>query len=180
VSDTDLFGAEAKARRALGSHESATTGSDVWLTPPDLLGKLGPFDLDPCAAPEPRPWPTAARHYVAADDGLRQPWEGRVWLNPPYSRMERWLARLADHGHGTALIFARTETRVFHAQVWRRATALLFLEGRLSFHYANGRRASSAGAPSVLIAYGQADADVLASRPLAGAYVHLGNQEAAA
>jgi hypothetical protein len=176
----DLFGAEAPSPRAMGSHQNATTGSDVWLTPPDLLAKLGPFDLDPCAAPEPRPWPTAAKHYTAEIDGLRQPWTGRVWMNPPYSRMETWLARLADHGHGTALIFARTETRVFHAQVWRRATALLFLEGRLHFHYADGRRAAAnAGAPSVLVAYGAPDAERLATCGIEGAYVPSDRRNAA-
>jgi hypothetical protein len=174
----DLFGVGAAVSRAMGSHQNAAAGSDVWLTPPDLLARLGPFDLDPCAAPEPRPWPTAREHYTADVDGLRQPWHGRVFLNPPYSRMGTWLARLADHaeagGHGTALIFARTETRAFHAQVWRRATALLFLEGRLHFHHPDGRRApENAGAPSVLVAYGAHDAEALASCGIPGAYVYL-------
>lgn len=174
MSVQDLFGEAVEPPRAMGSHQSASSGSDVWLTPPDLLARLGAFDLDPCAAPIPRPWPTAGRHFTAADDGLRHPWSGRVWLNPPYSRMEVWLARLADHGQGTALIFARTETRVFHAQVWRRASGLLFLAGRLSFHHADGRRSrENAGAPSVLVAYGDGDAGALAQLADLGAYVDL-------
>jgi hypothetical protein len=37
--------------------------TDDWLTPPDIIAALGPFDLDPCS-PETRPWDTAAKHYT--------------------------------------------------------------------------------------------------------------------
>ena len=169
----DLFGNTATAARAMGSHQSAVGGTDEWLTPPDLIAALGHFDLDPCA-PIDRPWPTAERHYTIEDDGLRQKWSGRVWCNPPYAHVWKWLARLADHGTGTALIFVRTETVGFHAQVWERATALLFLKGRLHFHYRDGERASAnAGAPSVLVAYGEDDSRVLSSVPVPGHYVRL-------
>ena len=56
--------------------------SDEWLTPPDIIRALGPFDLDPCS-PGVRPWDMATKHYTVADDGLYRPWVGRVWLNPP-------------------------------------------------------------------------------------------------
>ena len=111
-----------------------TANNDEWLTPPDILRAVGPFDLDPCA-PAVRPWPMAARHYSRPDDGLSLPWIGRVWLNPPYGKETfKWLERLADHRNGLALIFARTETRGFHDQVWTRADAVFFFRGRLAFH----------------------------------------------
>jgi hypothetical protein len=91
-----LFG-PASVERPVQAHRRDLGGTDVWLTPPSLLDALGPFDLDPCAASEPRPWPTAAEHYTADVDGLRQPWHGRCWVNPPYSDNEPWLSRLADH-----------------------------------------------------------------------------------
>jgi hypothetical protein len=160
-------------RRAIGGHHSARMITDTWLTPRWILDPLGRFDLDPCAAPDPRLWPTAARHITRPDNGLTQPWAGRVWLNPPYSREAvRWLARLADHGHGTGLIFARTETTWFQRQVWQRATGLLFLAGRVRFLLADGSEYhDNAGAPSVLVAYGRTDADVLAGSGLPGVYV---------
>jgi hypothetical protein len=75
-------------------------GKDEWLTPPEIVRALGPFDLDPCA-PIVRPWDTAAQHYTIQDNGLNQPWAGRVWLNPPYGREAiHWMARLAEHGNG--------------------------------------------------------------------------------
>lgn len=170
----DLFGIEVVDREAMGSHQSASGGADEWLTPIDVIDSLGHFDLDPCAAID-APWDTASKHYTIADDGLRQEWEGRVWLNPPYSQAAKWLARLADHGQGTALIFARTETRMWFEQVWLKASGILFMRGRLHFHYASGKRASAnSGAPSALIAYGKADAEVLASERWPGHYVPLG------
>ncbi|AYR02469.1 methyltransferase [Gordonia phage Affeca] len=160
--------------KAIGAHENNATGTDTWLTPRHILDALGEFDLDPCAAPHPHLWPTARNHYTYLDDGLSIEWGGnsRVWLNPPYSRAWRWIARLADHGNGIALLFARTETEQFTEQVWNRADGLLFLRGRLTFHEADGRRGKgNAGAPSVLVAYGRRNAEVLATCGLPGAYV---------
>ena len=159
---------------SMGGHQSATALKDEWLTPRHVLAALGSFDLDPCA-PQVRPWDTAARHYTVMDNGLVQPWEGRVWCNPPYGlEAAQWLARCADHGNAMALIFARTETRMFFDHVWPKAQAVLFLEGRLYFHHVCGRKASAnAGAPSVLVAYGSANAECLKSCTLAGRYLAL-------
>lgn len=91
--------------------------SAEWLTPPEILAALGTFDLDPCA-PIVRPWDTAGQHYTIEDNGLAQAWEGRVWLNPPFgAQASKWLARLAAHGNGIALIPARTETVMFYESV---------------------------------------------------------------
>ena len=88
------------AGKAMGSHQCASTGTDVWLTPRHILDALGPFDLDPCAAPVEANWKTARVHYRLPDDGLTKPWLGRVWCNPPYSNVWRWLDKLAFHGSG--------------------------------------------------------------------------------
>lgn len=159
---------------SIGGHQSARMGSDVWLTPPHILRALGPFDLDPCA-PLDRPWDTARHHYTIHDDGLSRPWVGRVWLNPPYSRrLPEWIRRMAAHQAGTALVFARTETSWFHESVWGVAAAALFLRGRLHFHRVDGSRArSNAGAPSVLVAYGDYDAQRLAEADIPGQYLEL-------
>lgn len=154
----------------IGSHHSARPITDEWLTPPHIFDALGPFDLDPCSPPE-RPWPTAARHLTINDDGLTAPWDGRVWCNPPYSQVESWMARLAAHGQGTALVFARLETRWWFEHVWPVATAILFLRGRLSFIRPDGIPAGhNAGGPSALVAYGGFDADALRASGLSGAY----------
>lgn len=162
-----------RALPGIGSHHSARRLSDEWLTPPEIIRALGQFDLDPCS-PVHRRWDTATRHLTVEDDGLTDPWapDERVWCNPPYSTLEPWMRRLACHGTGTALVFARTETRWFFEHVWGKASALLFLEGRLSFIRPDGSiPGADGGSPSVLVAYGWNDADVLSRCGLAGAFV---------
>lgn len=158
----------------MGGHQSAAMLKDEWITPPHILQALGRFDLDPCAPIVP-PYSTAERCYNINDDGLSQRWHGRVWCNPPYGREAAvWLARLADHDDGIALVFARTETEMFFQQVWERAGAVLFLRGRLHFHHVDGTRAeANAGAPSCLIAYGERNVTALASSGLPGRLVRL-------
>ncbi|OZE95184.1 adenine methyltransferase [Rhodococcus sp. 15-2388-1-1a] len=157
----------------MGAHQSAQAKTDIWLTPRHILDALGPFDLDPCSAPDPTIWPTARDHITLPADGLATDWTGRVWLNPPYGQQTwRWLDRLATHGNGIALIFARTETAGFFNQVWYRSNAVLFLTGRLTFHNPDGTPgAGNAGAPSCLVAYGSDNAEVLQRCGLDGAYV---------
>lgn len=122
----------------------------------------------------PRPWDTARKHYTLADNGLNHAWTGRVWLNPPYGAQTRlWMARLAQEGNGIALIFARTETATFFPWVWEYATGLLFLKGRLSFFTKEGRQGGVAGAPSVLIAYGEENFSILERAPIPGRLLRL-------
>lgn len=164
-----------RLRRGIGGRHRGHHGrTDEWLTPPEIIDALGPFDLDPCAAAK-QPWPTARKHFTIDDNGLAHPWEGRVWLNPPYGpETGRWLARLAEHGNGIALIFARTETNMFHRHGWQRAHGMLFLRGRLNFYLPDGTRSpKNAGAPSVLIAYGKMNAARLEQAGISGHYVRL-------
>lgn len=166
-----------ETRLGIGGHQSGDAETHTWLTPPHILAALGEFDLDPCAAPEPRPWDTARVHWTREDNSLNRPWSGRVWCNPPYGGPDiigPWMRRMADHGNGTALTFARTETAVFFDTVWERATALLFLRGRLTFCNPAGRPGrANAGGPSVLIAYGNADAEILGGAKIPGRFVLL-------
>lgn len=156
---------------SLSGHQSARAKSTTYLTPREILAPLGPFDLDPCAAPSPRPWPTAARHIELPEDGLSAEWVGRVWCNPPFGReAEAWLERMAAHGNGIALVPARTETAMFYRSVWGVADGVLFLRGRPHFHRSDGSRLPfNSGAPIALIAYGKINGDALRDSGL-GAY----------
>lgn len=156
------------------SFERSEKYKDEWLTPPELLKKLGDFELDPCS-PINRPWDTAKHHFTINDMSLLRDWFGRVWLNPPYgNNTEVWLEKLRLHGNGIALIFARTDTAYFQEYVFRSADAILFLKGRIIFHNSDGTKAkSNAGAPSCLIAYGQYNVNALAESGIDGYLIEI-------
>lgn len=79
--------------------------SDDYYTPKWVFDAMGiTFDLDVCAPPGGIPWIPADRYFTKADDGLAQPWEGRVWMNPPFSDPSRWIAKFIEHRHGVALV----------------------------------------------------------------------------
>lgn len=140
---------------------------------PPIIKALGDFDLDPCA-PITRPWDTAKTHYTINDNGLTMPWFGRVWCNPPYgNEAATWLSKCASHNNAIALTFARTETKMFFNTVWNTADAVLFIQGRIKFYHVTGIQGDSAGAPSVIIAYGSNNAEILKQCGIKGKFVQL-------
>lgn len=160
------------------SFERTKEGKDEWLTPPQLITSLGEFDLDPCS-PINRPWPTAKKHYTINDMGLLQDWNGRVWLNPPYGdETGNWLGKLKLHGNGIALVFGRTDTKYFQQYVFEAADAMYFIKGRLKFYHVSGIQAENcAGAPSVLIAYGDNNVKALKDfNYMEGKFIDLRNK----
>jgi len=158
------------------SFERSVSGKDEWLTPKYIIEALGEFDLDPCS-PIVRPWNTAKRHYTIEDDGLTKDWgsDSKVFMNPPYgNQTSKWMKKLSEHGNGIALIFARTETRMFFDYIWNKAHAIMFLKGRLSFYNVDGTKGkNSAGAPSCLVAYGLYNEILLQRSGLNGKYIKL-------
>lgn len=163
------------------SGDGGVANTHDWLTPPEILQALGPFDMDPCAS-QFQPWRTAATQFTIEDNGLARDWVGRVWCNPPYGHhAEKFLQRMAEHGNGIALIFARTETRSFQKHCWARADGMLFIAGRLQFRAPDGSKTgTNAGAPSVLIAYGKSNLKALRDSGIDGYVVELNNTAAPA
>jgi hypothetical protein len=79
----------------------------------------------------------AAKYFTRAEDGLKQRWQGRVFMNPPYGReIDPWIEKLvAEVASGNvsqaiALVPARIDTAWF-----RRMRNFIWcaVEGRLTF-----------------------------------------------
>lgn len=155
------------------SFERGKKTSVEWLTPPELVKKLGEFDLDPCTPILP-PFVHAKTNFNINDNGLQKEWFGRVYMNPPYGKgMELWIEKLKNHNNGIALIFARTETKCFFNHIWDDADAVLFVKGRIKFYNIDGEQKGTPGAPSVFIAYGKENADILEKADICGKFIRL-------
>ena len=113
--------------------------SDLWETPQDLFDKLNQefgFTLDVCAIPENA---KCQKFYTPEQDGLKMPWKGIVWCNPPYGRqVGQWVrgALFAAVAGNTVVMLlpARTDTAWFHDYIYKRnGVEIRFLRGRLRF-----------------------------------------------
>jgi DNA N-6-adenine-methyltransferase (Dam) len=141
----------------MAEHEPSIGQSDDWYTPPEIFTALGlPFDLDPCS-PGPGHWVPAKKIYTKADDGLRQPWFGRVFMNPPFGCRNGhvpWLIKFLDHGNGVAIVRAYTSSAWFHEYAVR-AETMLFPKGKTKFHRPDGSIGTAPGHGIVLLGMGE-------------------------
>jgi hypothetical protein len=125
---------------------------DVTLTPLGLINSLGEFDLDPCGFEGHN---TAKNIYLLPEkDGLKDNWFGKVWMNPPYSEVIKWVKRMSEHNNGIALVLASTETRWFQDYVFKKASGILFLRKRPKFMNSNYEKVALMRGV-VLVSYGE-------------------------
>lgn len=130
-----------------------SSAREDWETPQDLFESLDRkfgFLLDVAASADNA---KCARFYDIATDGLKQPWTGRNWMNPPYGRkIGVWCAKAdaeADKGNLTvALLPARTETKWFHDHCAR--WHIVFVRGRVRFSGSN----INAPFPNMIVFFG--------------------------
>lgn len=156
------------------SFERSVNTTDEWYTPKEIIESLGEFDMDPCAPVIPL-WNTAKTMYNKNDDGLKQEWKGRVWLNPPYSRplIEQFCRKMAEHGNGIALLFNRLDTAMMQEVILKNAHAVKFLRKRIRFYRPDGTQGGSPGCGSVLFAFGKENAEILRNQESEGFFIEL-------
>ena len=122
-------------------------GPDEWFTPLDYIDAaravLGEIDLDSATCAFAQFRIRAAQFFTKEDDGLAHPWGGRVWLNPPFSRVAEFVAKLLEEikaGRVTAAILLThnsSDTAWFH-QAANAASAVCFTRGRIRFEQEDG------------------------------------------
>ncbi len=135
-----------------------SSASSEWYTPPKIIERVlmlfDDIDLDPCSNSHEAPNVPASTLYTKADDGLAQPWGGRVFLNPPYGdTIGLWIDKLIIEYQAMqveaaiALIPGRTDTAWFWP-LWQ--YPLCFVRGRLKFISPGNPEENSATFPSVI------------------------------
>ncbi len=146
-----------------------------WYTPKWIFDELGiAFDLDPASPHDMESMVPAATKYTIFDDGLKKPWFGRVWLNPPYGKeTPYWMRRMIDHNNGIALVFSRTDA-LWCQEAMKAATAMLFMAGRIDFipGKENQHKKGRAGAGTVMFAFGKTNVSAIGRMSDRGILIH--------
>ena len=134
--------------------------TDCWYSPPHIveliIQVLGEINLDPCAD-DGRHIP-AGKHYTFADNGLEQPWCGKVYMNPPYSHPGVWMKKLqlefetGNVDEAIALVPAATDTNWLSPVL--KTQPVCFWKGRIKFLGQDYKPLSSARQSHVLVYWG--------------------------
>lgn len=123
-----------------------------WETPQDFFDKLNKkysFTLDVCASKDNT---KCTKYFTIKEDGLKQKWSGRCWMNPPYGKtIGTWVRKAYIESKRGVLVVcllpARTDTKWWHNYVVK--GHIIFIEGRLKFIGAE----SGAPFPSAIVVF---------------------------
>lgn len=157
-------GASQPVEVTVFSHKSVE-----YFTPPEFVeaarSVMGEIDLDPASCDEAQQTVGAGTYYTKDTDGLSQPWHGRVWLNPPYSKtgarsnQEIWSRRLADEYKAGSVTEAVLLVKAALGYNWFEELwydwPVCFVKTRLSFIRENGDDSGQSKMGTALMYFGE-------------------------
>lgn len=127
--------------------------SERWRTPPIYLDAvrevLVEIDLDPASCHQAQATVKARRYMTSSDDGLKQSWFGRVYVNPPYgkngsqSNQAIWSLKMIQEyeagnvTEGILLVNAQTSEKWFQ-RLWN--YPICFTNHRIKFINPEGKK----------------------------------------
>ena len=144
VLDSTAAAGDLKLVRADAKYLHTSQARHEWYTPGEYIEAardvMGGIDLDPASCEIAQATVQAGRFFSKEQDGLAQPWQGRIWLNPPFEAavIAPFVAKLiADFQAGAVeqaviLTDAATDTRWFH-DLANTARIVCFTKGRITF-----------------------------------------------
>ncbi len=109
---------------------------------------MGSIDCDPASNEFAQEVVKASVYYSKENNGLKEKWEGNIFLNPPYSHpdvsqfVEKLLSELSNGQQAILLTNNNTDTNFFHNAA-RKAAVICFTKGRISFYKSDGVTKSS-------------------------------------
>jgi len=119
-------------------------GDPEWFTPAEYIelarGVLGTIELDPASHPQAQKTVRAEKYFTLDDNGLKQKWAGKVWLNPPYAQpaigyfINKLLEEITAERVKEAILLTNnyTDSAWFHKAA-RASAAVCFTHGRIQF-----------------------------------------------
>jgi hypothetical protein len=158
---------QARYRKKLARpYRAKFTGNFERYTPAEYIeaarATLNGFDLDPASCAIAQETVQASRFFTIDDDGLKQEWHGRVWLNPPYSQpliglfIDKLIAELAAGRVTQAIVLTHNSSdTAWFQKLAACATAFCFTRGRVRFVFPDGARRGSPVQGQTFFYFGQ-------------------------
>ena len=154
------------------SRETETTdGEDhEWYTPESIITRAkmcfgGSIDLDPASCDKANRMIRAEKYYTAENSGLDVPWQGNVFLSPPFvdpyislfagKLLEEWLA---DNIKSAIFMTNNVNNRRWFQKCLKTAMAFCFLRDKVQFYNFKGDVFQS-HRPQVLFFFGKTTDD---------------------
>ena len=126
--------------------DKRSTTDDEWYTPAFIIEAVrdafgGTIDCDPCSPGKKKSVVNAQTTYTKGQNGLnrRNPWPGNVFVNPPFSDTEPWIARAIeevttiDDGRKIYVLLPVHPEVEYQSTLIKAATNILLLADRVSF-----------------------------------------------
>jgi ParB-like chromosome segregation protein Spo0J len=130
--------------RKLTVHVGQNSGENEWYTPAEFIEAarlaMGGIDCDPASSAKANETVKAKKFFGKEQDGLKQVWSKRTWLNPPYARplITQFTDAVTDKfkageiEQACVLVNNATETEWF-GKVASEASAICFPSARVRF-----------------------------------------------
>ena len=147
-------------------HISRCTGDYEWYTPSEIVEAarevMGEIDCDPASCDYANQTVKARKYFSKENDGRKQQWGKRVWLNPPYSKplCGEFCGLLLDKlssgevEEACLLVNSSTGSLWFHGAL-DAASAVCFLKGRIKFIKPDGKPVNKPVSYSTMLYFGK-------------------------
>ena len=113
--------------------------NDECYTPKWVFDALGlTFDLDVASGNNENIVVPAIRRYTIEDNGLESEWSGRVWMNPPFSKITPWIQKFMNHKNGICLVPLSSNGRWVNT-MWESGAAVTYLPANMAFVTREGK-----------------------------------------
>lgn len=145
----------AQALPPKSAHVSHNSGQNEWYTPACYIeaarAVMGGIDCDPASSDLANKTVRADEYFTAEQDGLKQPWGRRCWMNPPYAQplIAQFSAAMVEKyesgevEQGIMLVNNATDTEWCQG-LMEAASAVCFVRRRIKFIDMDG---NASGAP---------------------------------